>query len=153
MTASTTPTIFISYSHKDEADPHLEPDGERWLTFVKSHLGPAVAHGHLELWDDRKIEGGGHWLKEIDDALNACAVCIFLVSRHSLTSRFILDVEIRKMLERHYARGAHLYPIVITSCDIDSAEWLKKLNLKPRDGTALELYPPAQRNKVMADLT
>ena len=128
------------------------PNAVRWLTFVTSHLGPAQAHGELELWDDRAIEGGGNWKKQIDEALSRCAVCILLVSRHSLTSRFILDVEMQKILERHHARGAHLYPIVITACDVDAAKWLMNLSLRPRDGTALELYSEGQRNAVMATL-
>ncbi len=152
MTVSDGPIIFISYSHKDDPDPNLAPQSFSWLTYIKSHLGPAAAHGILELWDDRRIEGGGDWRAEINDALDRCAACVLLVSRHSLSSGFILDVEMRRMLERHHSRGAHLYPIVITSCDIGAAQWLMELNLKPRDGTALEIYPEAQRNKVMADL-
>lgn len=144
--------IFISYSHKDEPDPGLYPDKERWLTFVKSHLGPAIAHHQLEVWDDRRIEGGADWRAEIEFALNRCAVCVFLISRHSLSSRFILDVEMKWMLERHHAQRAHIYPIIITSCDLGAADWLMKLNLRPPDGTALERYDDAQRNKVMADL-
>jgi tetratricopeptide (TPR) repeat protein len=149
---STKPVIFISYSHKDEPDLYMEPAGFRWLSYVKSFLDPAEAHGRMELWDDRRIDGGGDWRKEIEEALEHCAVCIFLVSRHSLSSRFILDVEMKRMLERHHAKGAHLYPIVITSTDLGVAPWLLKLNLKPTNGTALELYETALRNKVMADL-
>ena len=115
-------------------------------------MQPAAAHGKLELWDDRRIDGGGNWRAEIDDALNRCAVCVFLVSRHSLSSRFILDVEMKRMLERHHAGGAHLYPIVITSVDLGAAPWLLNLNLKPTNGTALELYDDGPRNKVMSDL-
>ena len=70
--------IFISYSHKDETDALLNPKGDRWLTFVTSHLGPAEAHGHLEVWDDRKIEGGDDWRADIEKALDRCAVCILL---------------------------------------------------------------------------
>jgi hypothetical protein len=146
------PIIFISYSHKDEPDPFLQPGETRWLSYVKSFLDPAETHGVVELWDDRRIDGGGDWRADIDEALERCAVCIFLVSRHSLSSRFILDVEMKRMLERHHARGAHLYPVVITSTDLGVAPWLLKLNLKPTNGTALELYDTGPRNKVMADL-
>jgi hypothetical protein len=146
------PIVFISYSHLDEPDEFLHPGETRWLTYVSSHLKPAAAHGKLELWDDRRIDGGGDWRREIDDALNRCAVCIFLVSRNSLSSRFILDIEIKQMLERHHAGGAHLYPIVITSVDLGAAPWLLRLNLKPTNGTALELYESGPRNKVMSDL-
>jgi tetratricopeptide (TPR) repeat protein len=146
------PIIFISYSHKDEPDPFLQPGEFRWLSYVKSFLDPAETHGLVKLWDDRRIDGGGEWRAEIDEALEQCAVCVFLVSRYSLSSRFILDVEMKRVLERHHARGAHLYPIVITSTDLGVAPWLRKLNLKPTNGTALDLYEIGPRNKVMADL-
>jgi tetratricopeptide (TPR) repeat protein len=146
------PVIFISYSHKDEPDRFLQPGEFQWLSYVKSFLDPAETHGLVKLWDDRRIDGGGDWRAEIDEALEQCAVCVFLVSRYSLSSRFILDVEMKSMLERHHARGAHLYPIVITSTDLGVAPWLRKLNLKPTNGTALDLYDIGPRNKVMADL-
>jgi hypothetical protein len=92
------PTIFISYSHKDEPDP-LSPSLEfRWLTFVKSHLSPAAEHDLIELWDDSRIDGGNEWREEIDRALERCDICILLVSRYSLSSRFILDVEMKRIL-------------------------------------------------------
>ena len=146
------PTIFISYSHKDEPDQFLEPGEIRWLTYVRSFLEPAAANGIVQLWDDRRIDGGGFWRAEINDALERCAVCVFLVSRHSLSSRFILDVEIKRMLERHHTRGAHLYPILITSTDLGVAPWLQALNLRPSNATALELYAPGPRNKMMSEL-
>ena len=149
---SDKPVIFISYSHKDEPDQFLQPGEFRWLTYVRSFLDPAAANGQVELWDDRQIDGGGDWKADIDQALERCAVCVFLVSRHSLSSRFILDVEMQRMLERHHARGAHLYPILITSTDLGVAPWLLKLNLKPTNATALELYDTGPRNKVMSEL-
>jgi hypothetical protein len=149
---SKHPVIFISYSHLDEPDPLFHPEADQWLTFITSHLRPSAAHGKLELWDDRRIEGGGNWRTEIDAALERCAVCLFLVSRHSLSSRFILDVEMKRILERHQAKGAVIYPIVITAVDLGAATWLRKLNLRPKNGTPLELYRPGQRNKVMSDL-
>ncbi len=58
----------------------------------------------------------------------------------------------KRMLERHYAGGAHLYPIVITACDLGAAPWLLKLNLRPTNGTALKLYDEGPRDKIMSDL-
>jgi TIR domain len=146
------PTIFISYSHKDEPDPLLCPGEFRWLSYVKSHLAPAAEHGLIELWDDSRIDGGDAWRKDINDALERCAICILLVSRYSLSSRFILDVEMKRMLERHHENGVHLYPIVITSTDLGCAPWLRRFNIRPRDGVALELYEPGPRNRIMAEL-
>ena len=123
------------------------------MAYVKSHLEPAAVNGHVELWDDRRIDGGGLWRSDINKALERCAVCVFLVSRHSLSSRFILDVEIKRMLERHYGRGGHLYPILITPTDLGVAPWLLRLNLKPVNAMALELYPPGPRNQIMSELS
>jgi hypothetical protein len=80
---SKQPVIFISYSHLDEQDPLLYPGADQWLTFVTSHLKPSAVHGKLELWDDRRIDGGGNWRAEIDEALDRCAVCVRAThSRH-----------------------------------------------------------------------
>jgi hypothetical protein len=150
---SKEPVVFISYSHLDEPDLLLHPGEDQWLSFVTSHLKPYAAHYKLELWDDRRIDGGANWRAEIDGALDRCAVCVFLVSRHSLSSRFILDVEMKRILERHQDEGAYLYPIVITPVDLRAAPWLHKLNLRPTNGVALELYDRGgRRNKVMSDL-
>lgn len=71
MTAAKQPVVFISYSHLDEPDPLLSPGEDRWLTYVVSHLKPAAAHGKLEMWDDRKIDGGGNWRKDIEQIIVA----------------------------------------------------------------------------------
>ncbi len=59
--------IFISHSHKDE----------EWKERVATHLG--VLPG-IDAWDDRRIEAGADWFKEIMDALNAAEIAILLVS-------------------------------------------------------------------------
>jgi hypothetical protein len=148
----TKPIIFISYSHKDEPDQFLEPGEVRWLTYVRSFLEPAATNGLVEVWDDRRIDGGGLWRKDINEALERCTVCVFLVSRHSLSSQFICDIEMKRMIERHHARGAHLFPILISSTDLGIAPWLMALNLKPSNKTPLELYERGPRNKLMSEL-
>jgi hypothetical protein len=141
-TASPKPIIFISYSHKDH----------KWLEFVQGHLQVAVTNGHFETWDDRRIEGGGDWAKEIDAALRKCAAFILLVSRHSLVSKFILNQEVRDALDAHSSRGVKIYPIIVGAVDIAAVPWLKKMNIRPRDAKALALYTPAKRDEVMASL-
>jgi TIR domain len=115
-TASPKPIIFISYSHKDQ----------KWLDFVQGHLQVAVTNDHFETWDDRRIEGGGDWAKEIDAALAKCAAFILLVSRHSLVSTFILKKDVSAALEAHWNRGVKIYPIIVRACDIHAVPWLAK---------------------------
>src|SRR5579862_1774202 len=141
-TASPKPTIFISYSHKDR----------RWLEFVQGHLQVAVTNDHFETWDDRRIEGGGDWAKEIDAALWKCAAFILLVSRYSLVSKFILNEEVKAALDAHANRGVKIYPIIVRAVDIAAVPWLKKMNIRPRDAKPLALYTSAKRDEVMASL-
>src|ERR1700758_4161921 len=140
--ASPKPIIFISYSHKDR----------RWLEFVQGHLQVAVTNDHFETWDDRRIEGGGDWAKDIDAALWKCAAFILLVSRNSLVSTFILKQEVRAALDAHWKRGLKIYPIIVEACDIGALPWLTKMNIRPRDAKALEGYSRPKRNAVMVEL-
>jgi tetratricopeptide (TPR) repeat protein len=135
------PLIFISYSRQDR----------RWLDYVQSHLQVAAANGHLETWDDRRITDED-WEGAIDDALSTCAAFILLVSRHFLISDFILKKEVPAALEAHWTRGVRIYPIIVEDCDIRAAPWLMKMNLRPRDAKALQLFPLARRNQVMKSI-
>src|SRR5262245_29013059 len=117
------PVIFISYSHRDEAKTP-GPNDERWLTFVQSHLQPAVKHGIYDLWVDEDIPGGGTWRAEITRKLEECDVCVLLVSRHSLASDFIIDVEIETLRKRRERGEADIFPIVLTPCAVKTAPWI-----------------------------
>jgi hypothetical protein len=84
------PTVFISYSHRDE----------EWKDRLVTHLGVLRHQGLLDLWDDRRIGAGQDWKQEIKQAMDAASVAVLLVSAHFLTSRFILGEEVTRLLER-----------------------------------------------------
>ena len=148
---SDKPIVFISYSHQDEP-AHPAADEVQWFTYVKSHLNPLEENGLFEVWDDRHIEGGADWEAKILEKLAACDVCLLLVSRYSLVSQFIQNVEIKTMLERRQSEGAHIYPVLITPCSLVGADWLKKMNIRPRDKSALSGMSPHDRDQTMAAL-
>jgi hypothetical protein len=130
--ASTKPVIFISYSHKDE--PERTPDGDiHWLTEIQGYLVPA-ANGTFELWTDEDIAGGADWEKDIKSKLAACDICILLVSRHSLASKYVIEVEIETILERQrQGHSVQVYPIVLSPFPQAAAPAsLLALNLRPR---------------------
>ncbi|HEX8165414.1 MAG TPA: TIR domain-containing protein [Beijerinckiaceae bacterium] len=129
---STKPVIFVSYSHKDE--PERTPEGDiPWRTEILSYLAPA-ANGIFELWTDEEIAGGADWERDIKTKLAACDICILLVSRHSLASRYVIDVEIETILERQrQGHNVQLYPIVLSPFPQAAAPpSLLALNLRPR---------------------
>jgi hypothetical protein len=120
----TKPNVFISYSHLDEP----------WKDRFSKHLGIAEKQGLLQTWDDRQLRGGDDWFHEIVNAIESGSVAVLLVSHHSLTSNFILNEEVPRMLARRELQKARFYPVVIEHCDWEAVEWLKPFNLRPRDG-------------------
>jgi WD40 repeat protein len=120
------PSIFLSYSHKDEA----------WKDRLRTHLGVFEPQG-LDIWDDRRIEGGADWFEDIQDALARASVAVLLISADFLTSKFILGQEVPKLLERRSREGVTVFPVIVRSCGWDEVPWLNSIQARPRDGQAL----------------
>jgi hypothetical protein len=126
------PVVFISYSHKDE--PDRAHDGDiHWLTEVQSYLWPA-ANGIFEFWTDEEIAGGADWESEIKAKLAICDICILLLSRHSLASKYVTEVEIESIRQRQQqGQSVQIYPIVLSPFPQSAAPAsLMALNLRPR---------------------
>jgi hypothetical protein len=143
------PVIFICYSQLDE--PEQPGPGEvKWRTYVQSHLQPAVKNGIFDLWVDRDIEAGTDWRAEIDRKLNNCDICMLLVSRHALSTNFILDVEVKRILERRESDKLPIFPIVLTPFATATVPWLMAMNLRPHKGKPLSTFALAERDIEMA---
>jgi TIR domain len=148
---SAKPVIFISYSHRDE--PDKSPGGETWwLTYVQSHLQPAVKGDIFELWTDYDIDGGADWRTAIDKKLNDCDIFILLVSRHSVSSDFICGVEVDRMLARRRESELTFYPIVLSPFATSTVPWLMGMNLMPRGGKPLSTLANADRDVAMVEI-
>ena len=124
MSTHDAPTVFISYSHKDED----------WKDRLVSHLGVSQRQGLLFAWEDRLIGGGEDWFGKIQEAMDAARVAVLLVSANSLTSEFILNEEVRRLLQRRDREGLRIFPVIIKPCDWEAVPWLQRMNLRPRDG-------------------
>lgn len=118
------PTVFISYSHKDEA----------WKERLVSHLGVLQHEGLLDMWDDRRIGAGEDWYPEIQKAIDAASVAILLVSADFLTSKFILGEEVPRIMERREKEGLRIFPVIVRPCVWKQVKWLARMNLRPKDG-------------------
>ena len=88
------PAIFISYSHKDE--PERTPEGDiHWLT-DNPGLSCAGCEWHVFLVLDLRGLGKGNQKTSSPLATSAS----FFVSRHSLASKYVIEVQIVAILER-----------------------------------------------------
>ncbi|MGB7000851.1 MAG: TIR domain-containing protein [Halobacteriota archaeon] len=124
----TNPTIFISYSRKDEV----------WKDRLVTHLGVLQQEGLLDLWDDRRIGAGGNWYQKIEEAIARASVAVLLVSADFLTSKFILSEEIPDLLERMDKEGLRIFPVIIKPCAWKHVKWLARMNLRPKDGRPIQ---------------
>ncbi len=121
------PSVFLSYSHKDED----------WKKRLRTHLGVLESEGLLDVWDDRRIEGGDDWFEEIQDAMAKASVAVLLISADFLTSKFILGEEVPKLLERRSREGLPVIPVIVRSCSWKKVGWLQEIQARPIDGKTL----------------
>lgn len=119
------PTVFISYSHKDEAEKEA----------LISHLGVLQGAGLIETWMDDRIETGSDWAADIDQAMGQAKVAILLVTANFLTSEFILSREVPRLLERRKSEGVVVFPVIAKPCAWRRVDWLAKMNVRPKNGT------------------
>jgi tetratricopeptide (TPR) repeat protein len=135
----TAPSIFISYSHKDE----------EWKDRLVTHLGVLVNEGILDVWEDRQIEAGDDWKPEIENALNKAAVAILMISANFLSSKFILGEEVPKLLKRRSEEGIRIIPVIVKPCAWNQVRWLSPIQSRPKDGRPLS---SGSENQIDADL-
>ena len=102
----TKPTVFISYSHKDEV----------WKDRLVIQLGVLQQEGLLDMWDDRRIGAGEAWYQKIQEAIAKARVAVLLVSADFLTSKFILGEEVPRLLELQDKENLRIFPIIIRPC-------------------------------------
>jgi tetratricopeptide (TPR) repeat protein len=99
--------IFYSYSHKDEA----------LRAQLHEHLASLRREGVAVYWDDRKIEPGDEWKREIDQHLNTADVILLLISASFINSDYCYAVEMQRAMQRYEAGEAHVVPILVEPCD------------------------------------
>lgn len=98
--------IFISYSKDDK----------KWLNRLRKFLDFVESEYGLYVWDDSKIQPGDEWQHEIHKAIASSHIVILLISQSFLSSRFIREEELPRLLERGLQKGARIFPIILSHC-------------------------------------
>jgi hypothetical protein len=120
----TQPTIFVSYSHKDETEK------DKLLV----HLGVLQRAGLINLWSDDQIGAGAAWEPEITAAMAQARVAILLITANFLNSDFILRQEVPSFLKRRKDEGLTIFPVIATACAWRMVDWLAAMNVRPKNG-------------------
>ncbi|MGE5340154.1 MAG: TIR domain-containing protein [Candidatus Omnitrophota bacterium] len=123
--------VFISYSHQDE----------KWKDLLVKHLKVLKLGERLRIWDDRKIKAGDNWFSEIQNALNNSHAAILLISADFLTSDFILEKEVRFLLQQREKGLMKIFPLILKPCAWQEHEWLNPIQARPKDGKMLAGLP------------
>ena len=134
------PTVFISYSHKDEV----------WKDRLETQLRVLQFQGMLQTWTDRQIDAGDDWFARIEEAMNRAAVAILLISADSLTSEFILREEVTTLMQRRQRDGLRIFPVIVRPCPWQEVGWLSRMQCRPKDGRALSSNTKAKYEELLA---
>jgi hypothetical protein len=125
LSPSQPPTVFISYSHKDEKEKEA----------LMVHLGVLQkAAGLIDLWNDERIDPGEDWEQKIDRAIDKAKAAVLLISPHFLTSEFILSKEAPKLRQHHDTKGLIIIPIITKPCAWHKIDWLARMKVWPEKG-------------------
>ncbi len=116
-------TVFISYSHKDTNE----------CKEVKEALIPLLRGRQIDLWDDKRIRPGSHWLKDIKETLKKAQTTILLISNAFLNSTFITDEEVPQILQKAQDQKCQVLCIHISYNNCQDVNW------KMSDGTEASL--------------
>ncbi|MEA2692776.1 MAG: hypothetical protein QOJ16_2163, partial [Acidobacteriota bacterium] len=136
------PTVFVSYSHRDEG----------WKDRLVQQLRVLEPEGVLEVWEDRRLAPGSDWFPEIEQAMRRAVAAVLLISADFLTSRFILGQEVPRLLERRKAEGLLVIPLIVRPCPWQRVSWLSPIQSRPQDGVPLSGGTDHQVEEVLSAL-
>ncbi|WP_421800579.1 COR domain-containing protein [Haliscomenobacter sp.] len=124
---------FVSYSHND-----LDA-----LKELRTALSPLVRLQKLQLWDDRDIDAGEEWRKEIFQQMAESDIVICLVSADFVASDFCYQTEFGAALQAHQKGEKAIIPVMWRKTDWQDlplseiqgvpGEWINSLAKNKRD--------------------
>jgi hypothetical protein len=113
----------VSYSHRNRTIR------EKFVT----HLGPLKRTTKIEVWTDKQLHAGDNWEAAIMASLSQATIAVLLITADFLDSEFILNREVPALLHRREKDELRLIPILAKACAWELCDWLKPMQLLPRD--------------------
>lgn len=108
-----SPKIFVSYCRDDNDSAD---SSRRWLDRLLKALRPLEKEEALFLWSDRILSMGTAWKEELENALDSAKVAILLVSPAFLSSNFIRETELPRLLARYEQGKVVIIPVILRPC-------------------------------------
>ena len=144
--ASRRDRVFISYSHLDR----------EWLARLGKILDPDKRNDRIDYWDDRELKPGDPWYAHILESIDRARAAILLVSPNFLKSKFIIQVELPRILEAR-AEGLAIFWVPLSGTfhgpgAIDGAEKIISLQAAFDPAQPLAALPQQQQTARLIDL-
>jgi formylglycine-generating enzyme required for sulfatase activity len=136
------PVVFVSYSHKDKREKDQ----------LVGHLKVLEDAGLIKLWIDDQIIGGADWRAEIEQAMTQASIAVLLITANFLTSEFIRNKEIARLLKRREREGLIIVPVLAKDCVWQVVEWLTPMNIRPKGGIPVWGKNSRHTNKELAGI-
>jgi len=115
--------LFISYCHQDSG----------YIERLHTHLALLKREGKVSVWYDHEIVAGDNLSEEIKSELESSDVFLAMISPDYIASRYCIEVELQRALERHEQGLIRVIPIILEPC-----EWkltpIVRLKAVPKDG-------------------
>ena len=141
----SNPTSFICYSRKDVTF-HAE---------LVEQLEVLCHHTDFAFWSDILIEPGRPWREEIRKALNTARAAILLLSPGAMTSDFIQEEELPRILERQSRKELEVFPVYLRAFSLEYVSIIGGMQLWPVVGgklRSLEGIELSERRGLWAEL-
>jgi hypothetical protein len=118
--------LFISYSHVDA----------KALERLHKHLAVLRQDGLVDTWYDRAVLAGSKIDKEIAAELESADVFIALASPDFLDSKYCIEREMARAIDREKQGTIRIIPVIVEPCDWQHSP-LGEFKAVPRDGKAV----------------
>ena len=102
------PSIFICYSHQDEA----------WRDRLLEFLKPLNDEEQI-VWSDLDLDAGDMWDEKIKEILSQVTVAMVLVSQSLLNSPYVKNEELPRLLKRREAEGVRIIPLFLKRSSVE----------------------------------
>lgn len=139
----TLPIIFVSYSQKDERQKNV----------LMSHLDVLKSACTAEPWHDGDIEVGVKWEEELFRVLDQSSIAILFITQNFLSSNYIMNKELPRLIARQQNDGLLLFPILARHCAWQTHTWLKKLQIRPYGSPIWRDHNRGPKHEALASIT
>lgn len=121
--------VFISYAHENE----------KFKEGILTVLKPLKDSG-INIWESTSLHPGSTIDEEIKGKINKADAAIILVSKASLNSDYIKNIELPLLINRRQQHGLQIFPILVDNCVWEHHNWFSRIEMCPKvDGKLLPL--------------